>query len=161
MSINYKLYSKRFVNTLQSYKLFGHPHPLLKPQALICSCTLPLLLHPWSHHCFLSSGKAFYKIVDYAFGNLCPFSQKSISEVKRQCWMTRPAIGIPMVLIMVEVRSHCSPFEFHHNELIKLCLFGVGFVHRSTSLLDQKRTFPQTVAVATRSETHKSLTENT
>lgn len=71
----------KFVDTSPShlYELVGHLIP--KPWALLWSFPIPLLSIIILH----SSSKAFHKILEGVYGNLCPFC-----EVRYWCQMRRP-----------------------------------------------------------------------
>lgn len=70
--------------------------------------------------------------------DLCPFSQKSISE--HRCWMRRCGAQlsspfIPKVLNRVEVRVLCRPLKFFHKSLLIMSLC-TPLMHRNIVMLE-------------------------
>lgn len=55
--------------------------------------------------------------------------------------MTWFAIGISIHFSRVEVRA----LEFLQTKHIKPCLFGPGFMHMCTFMMEQKKAFPRTI----------------
>jgi hypothetical protein len=73
-------------------------------------------------------------MLEHCCGDLIPFSQKSINEVRHWGWAIRPGSQsvfqlIPKVLDGVEVRPVCRQVEFFHTDLDKPFLYGPRFVH--------------------------------
>ena len=77
-------------------------------------------------------------MLDHCYGDLLPFSHKSISEVGRPAFKC-----IPKVFDGVEVRALCRPVKFFHRDLDKPFLYGPRFVHGIIVMLEQERAFPK------------------
>lgn len=88
----------------------------------------PKNIDTWPSH-LQQPEKYFYKILEHICGNLCAFSQKSISEVRQWCWMRSPSLDLTFQFILkvfsaVKVMALWRPLEFFHTKHIKSCLYG-------------------------------------
>lgn len=103
------------------------PVHMFNDRNLSCMCLMNILFQCWSHLYF-----TFYLILEYGYGHLCLFNDKSKWEVTQSAQSVFQFIL--EVFSEVDVRILFRPLNFFQTKLAKPCLHGDQIVQKAVML---------------------------